>query len=111
MLIVKRELGRVMKNHTLHIDSTDQISDVVKRLREYEQELHGRAVKLKKFEQQLKMKEYQLKLYRKQILIAIKEQLMETGSYDEQAKILDKFRDILEFVVEDIKEDIDDIMA
>ena len=93
------------------IVSTDQIPEVIQKLKDYEQELHGRAVKLKKFEEELQAKEFQLKLYRKQILVAIKEQLMQHPKYEEQIKILEKFRDILEFVVKDIKEDIDEIMG
>ena len=93
------------------IESTDQIPEVMQKLRHYEQELHGRAVKLKKFEEELNAKELQLKLYRKQILIAIREQLMQHPKYEERIKILEKFRDILEFVVNDIKEDIDEIMG
>jgi septal ring factor EnvC (AmiA/AmiB activator) len=93
------------------ITSTDQIPEVIQKLKDYEQELNGRTVKLKKFEEELQAKEFQLKLYRKQILIAIKEQLMQHPKYEEQVKILEKFRDILEFVVKDIKEDIDEIMG
>jgi hypothetical protein len=93
------------------IVSTDQIPEVIQKLKDYEQQLHGRAVKLKKFEEELKAKELQLKLFRKQILIAIREELVQHPKYEEQVKILEKFRDILEFVVRDIKEDIDEIMG
>jgi hypothetical protein len=113
-LLEKARQHSPQKNHSridARIVSTDQIPEVIQKLKDYEQQLRGRAVKLKKFEEELNEKERQLKLFRKQILIAIREELVHHPKYEEQVKILEKFRDILEFVVKDIKEDIDEIMG
>jgi hypothetical protein len=93
------------------ITSIDQLVEALQKLKAYEFELRGKAARLKKFEEDLNAKELQLKRYRKQILIAIKEELMQHSSYEERLRILDRFRDILEFVVKDIKDDIDEIMG
>ena len=77
------------------ITSTDQIPEVLQKLKDYEHELRGKAARLKKMEEELNTKEIQLKRYRKQILIAIREELMHHSKYEEQVKILEKFRDIL----------------
>ncbi len=91
--------------------SLDQIPEVLQKLKEYEHQLRGKAARLKKFEEELEAKALQLKHYRKQILIAIREELMQHPNYEEQVKVLERFRDILEFVVKDIRDDIDEIMA
>jgi hypothetical protein len=99
------------RNLEIRITSPDQIPSALQKLKAYEHDLRGKAIRLKEFEAQLNAKEQQLKIYRKQILIAIREELMQHPKYEEQVKILEKFKDILEFVVKDIRDDIDDIMG
>jgi len=92
------------------ITSQDQLKDKLEKLKTYAQALKGKELQLVEKEKQLKNKELQLKLYRKNILVAIKEQLKDR-SYEESVKILEKYRDILQFVAQDIREDLDEIMS
>ena len=95
----------------MRITSPDQIPEALQKLNAYEHDLRGKAIRLKQFEAELAAKEAQLKQYRKQILMAIREELMHHPKYEEQVKILEKFKDILEFVAKDIRDDIHDIMG
>lgn len=90
--------------------NVDELNEKLEKLKTYAQTLKGKELQLIEKEKQLRQKELQLKLYRKNILVAIKEQLKDR-SYDESVKILEKYREILQFVAEDIQEDIDDIMG
>ena len=92
------------------INSSDQLHDKLEKLKAYAQALKGKEIQLIEKEKALKQKELQLKLYRKNILLAIKEQLKDR-SYEESVKILEKYRDILQFVAGDIREDLDEIMS
>lgn len=87
-----------------------QIQERFEKLKAYAQSLKGKELQLIEKEKQLRQKELQLKHYRKNILLAIKEQLGDR-SYEESVKILEKYRDILQFVAEDIQDDLDDIMG
>jgi len=100
-----------MKNENINLDSTDQLSEKVNKLKAYAQSLKGKELQLIEMEKRLNEKELQLKLYRKNILITIKEQLAESNSYQDNVKILRKYRDILQFVSEDIQDDLDEIMG
>ena len=97
-------------------DSTVSISrqtgaQELHRLKAFAEALRGREIKLNEKARRLKQKELQLKLYRKNLLIAIREQLSTHNSYEENLKILEKYKDILQFVAEDIQDDIDEIMG
>jgi predicted transcriptional regulator len=81
-----------------------------KKLKEFEQHLRARELKIKQREQQLDERELALKQYRRNILTAVKEHIQAGASYEESMRILNRYKDILRFVAEDIKEDIDDIM-
>lgn len=98
-------------NHPFRLDSTDQLTEMLEKLKAYEQALTGKELQLKKKEQQLNEKEQQLKVFRKNILIAIREQVVEHNSYEKTVKILEKYREILQYVADDIQEDIDEIMG
>lgn len=93
------------------VDSPGQISERLEKLKALAEALRGKELQLMEKEKALRQKELQLKLYRKNLLIAIREQLSEHNSYEENLKILEKYRDILQFVAEDVQEDIDDIMG
>jgi hypothetical protein len=103
--------GDTMELPAFNIDSTEQLSDVMHKLKAYRQSLQGQAKVLAKREATLKTKELQVKLYRKQLLLAIREQLSEQNSYSENMKILEKYHSILHYVADDMQEDIDTIMA
>jgi uncharacterized protein (DUF3084 family) len=107
----KQTLNSLRQVEFMNLDSTDQLSEKVAKLKAYAQSLKGKEIQLKEKERQLKEKELQLKLYRKNILIAIREQLSENNSYEDNVKILRKYRDILQFVSEDIQDDLDEIMG
>ncbi|MDO8954413.1 MAG: hypothetical protein Q7V63_06155 [Gammaproteobacteria bacterium] len=100
-----------MKNQLFSLDSTDQLGDKLEKLKAFGQALKGKELQLIEKERQLQQKEVQLRLFRKNILISIKEQMLDGKSYDESAKILEKYRDILQYIAEDIKEDLDEIMG
>lgn len=100
-----------MSEYHLHLDSSEQIGDKLAKLKSFAESLQGKALQLQEKERQLKEKELQLKLYRKNILISIKEQLSDALSYDQKVKILEKYRDILQFVAEEVQDDWDEIMA
>ena len=100
-----------VSDYQLNLDSSEQIGDKLNKLKAYAQSLQGKAIQLQEKERQLKEKELQLKLYRKNILVSIREQLTDTMTYDEKVKILEKYRDILQFVAEDLQEDWDEIMG
>ena len=100
--------GKVMPKDTDKQLGVTELNEKLEKLKSFAQSLKGKELQLA--EKQLRQKELQLKLYRKNILLAIKEQL-EDRSYDESVKILEKYKEILQFVAEDIQEDIDDIMG
>jgi hypothetical protein len=82
------------------------------KLKIYAQALKGKELQLRKKEEELRQREIQLKLYRKNILLSIKEQLLEKNvGYEEQVKILQKYKDILQDIAKDIQEDLDEIMG
>ena len=92
------------------ISSQEQLQDKLNKLKAYGQALKGKELQLIEKEKLLRQKELQLKLYRKNILLAIKEQLQDR-SYEESVKILEKYRDILQFIADDVREDLDEIMS
>lgn len=100
-----------MKNQLFSLDSTDQLSEKLEKLKAYGQALKGKELQLVEKEKQLQQKEMQLRLFRKNILISIKEQMLEGKSYEHSTKIMEKYRDILQYIAEDIKEDLDEIMG
>lgn len=90
----------------------ERLAQHASKLKLYAQTLRGRELQLHKKEEELKQREIQLKLYRKNILLAIKEQLIETNvSYEDQVKILQKYKDILQDIAKDIQDDLDEIMG
>ncbi|MDF2940998.1 MAG: hypothetical protein K0R66_1640 [Gammaproteobacteria bacterium] len=100
-----------MKNQLFNLDSTDQLSEKLEKLKAYGQALKGKELQLIEKEKQLLQKEMQLRLFRKNILLAIKEQMTEGKSYEQTVKILEKYRDILQYIADDVKEDLDEIMG
>lgn len=93
----------------MNFEPTDLV-EKFKKLREFEQHLKARELRIKQREKQLDEREILLKQYRRNILTAIKEHLQAGSNYEENLKILNRYKDILRFITEDIKEDIDDIM-
>lgn len=90
----------------------ERLTQHAAKLKIYAQALKGRELQLRKKEEELKQREIQLKLYRKNILIAIKEQLVEKNmSYEDQVKVLQKYKDILQDIARDIQDDLDEIMG
>ena len=90
----------------------EHLRQQAEKLKLFAQALKGKELQLRKKEEELRQREIQLKLYRKNILLAVKEQLVETNtSYEEQVKILQKYKDILQDIAKDIQEDLDEIMA
>lgn len=100
-----------MMDTNKQVSASQQMAERLEKLKAYAEALRGKELQLQEKEKQLRQKELQLKLYRKNILIAIREQLSEHNSYEENVKILQKYRDILQFVAEDIQDDIDEIMG
>ena len=43
--------------------------------------------------------------------MSVREHLADTVGYEQKVKILEKYRDILQFVAKDIQDDLDDIMG
>lgn len=94
------------------IDNSAQVFEKVEKLKLYAQALKGKELKLQEKEQELREREIKLKLYRKNILIAIREQLEEKNiTYEDQIKVLNKYREILQDIAQDIQDDIDEIMG
>jgi hypothetical protein len=91
--------------------SVKQLDEQVEKLKAFSQSLKGKELQLKKKELELREKELQLKLYRKNLLVAIKEQLSNAYAYEESVKVLERYRDILQFIAQDIKDELDDIMG
>ena len=83
----------------------------LKKLNELREFLKGKELSLKKREVELREKELQLRVYRKNLLLAIKEQLSGAYSHEESIKVLARYRDILQFIAQDIKDELDDIMG
>lgn len=88
-----------------------RMEEKLQRLRTLSQSLKGKQIQLRQKERELKDKEVQLRLYRKNLLLAIKEQLANAYSYEESVKVLERYRDILQFIAEDIRDDLDEIMG
>ena len=96
----------------IHTEAKNQLSDKVERLKLYAQALKGKELKLQQKESELLEREIKLKLYRKNILVAIREQLTEGNvTYEEQVKVLNKYKDILQDIAQDVQQDIDEIMG
>lgn len=94
------------------ISTETQLLEKVEKLKLYAQALKGKELKLQQKEQDLRERELQLKLYRKNILIAIREQLEERNlSYEDQVKILTKYKEILQDIAQDVQDDIEEIMG
>jgi hypothetical protein len=98
-------------NNPFRLDSTEQLTEKLEKLKAFEQALRGKELQLQEKERRLEEKEKELKLYRKNLLIAIRDQLSEKNTYEQNIKILEKYRDILRFVAEDVQQDIDEIMG
>ena len=97
---------------SIHAEANNQLSDKVERLKLYAQALKGKELKLQQKESELLEREIKLKLYRKNILVAIREQLTEGNVvYEDQVKILNKYKDILQDIAQDVQQDIDEIMG
>ena len=97
---------------SIHAEANNQLSDKVERLKLYAQALKGKELKLQQKESELLEREIKLKLYRKNILVAIREQLTEGNvTYEEQVKVLNKYKDILQDIAQDVQQDIDEIMG
>ncbi len=97
---------------SLHDDTNRQLAERVEKLKLYAQALKGKELKLQQKEAELREREIKLKLYRKNILVAIREQLLEANvSYEDQVKILNKYKDILQDIAHSIQDDIDEIMG
>lgn len=97
---------------SLNADTHHQISERVEKLKLYAQALKGKELKLQQKEEELRNREIKLKLYRKNILVAIREQLLEASvSYEDQVKVLSKYKDILQDIVHEVQDDIDEIMG
>ncbi len=97
---------------SIHAEAKNQLSDKVERLKLYAQALKGKELKLQQKESELLEREIKLKLYRKNILVAIREQLTEGNIvYEDQVKILNKYKDILQDIAQDVQQDIDEIMG
>ena len=89
----------------------DHMDEKLQKLKALSQSLRGKQLQLKKKERDLKEKELQLKLYRKNLLLAIRDQLSNATAYEESVKVLERYRDILQFIAEDIKDDLGEIMG
>lgn len=100
-----------LKNAPLTALSEKELRERADRLELYAQSLKGKEAQLRKKETDLREKELQLKLYRKNLLLAIKDQLSTAYSYQESVKVLERYRDILQFIAHDIKDELDEIMA
>jgi len=94
------------------IDTKAQLAEKVEKLKLYAQALKGKELKLQQKEDELREREIKLKLYRKNILITIREQLEEKNlAYEDQVKILNKYKEILQDIAQDVQDDIDEIMG
>ena len=93
--------------------SQEELAQKYEKLKTYAQAMKGKELQLRERERQLKQKELQLKFYRKNILLAIKEQLADSDklNYREKMDIIEKYRDILQVIAEDIQDDLDEIMV
>lgn len=97
---------------SIHIDTQAQLAEKVEKLKLYAQALKGKELKILQKEDELREREIKLKLYRKNILIAIREQLEEKNmSYEDQVKVLNKYKEILQDIARDVQDDIDEIMG
>ncbi len=89
-----------------------QFAEKVEKLKLYAQAVKGKELKLQQKEEELRQREIKLKLYRKNILIAIREQLEEKNiTYEDQVRVLNKYKEILQDIVQDVQDDIDEIMG
>ena len=102
---------KVMDIDQLNEAANQSMAAKAEKLKTWEESLKGKALQLIEREKTLKEKEIQLRLYRKNLLVAIKEQITSQNSYEENQKILEKYRDILQFIAQDLKDEIDEIMG
>lgn|GEM_PF-1796987 len=102
---------KVMNVDDLTLVANQTMASKVAKLTAWEESLKGKELQLIEREKALKEKEIQLRLYRKNLLVAIKEQITSQNSYEENQKILEKYRDILQFIAQDLKDEIDEIMG
>ena len=100
------------------LNAQDPIVENLRKLQDQlsqrEAQLEGKARRLEQREAYLKGLEEQLIEYRRRILLAIKEELLDHKSYEDTVRIMNKYREILQFVAQGVEEDSldddDDIM-
>lgn len=97
--------------HGFHLDSPDQLTEKLAKLREYQESLKGKAVQMAKMEEQLKAKEIKLLEYRKQILEALRQLLLEEPSIAENKNLMKKYDELLDNITEDVKDDFNELMG
>lgn len=100
-----------MDRDELTLVANQSMAAKVEKMKAWEESLKGKALQLMEREKTLKEKEIQLRIYRKNLLVAIKEQIISQNSVEENQKILEKYRDILQFIAQDLKDEIDEIMG
>lgn len=99
------------RGNQMNIDSTDQLTEKLQKLRAFQESLIGKARLLEKREAELKDKEDRVYRYRGQLLEALRQMLLEDPRISENQTLMDKYDEILSFMVVDLKSDVDDIMG
>lgn len=103
-----------MTKHNLHgfnLDSPDQLSEKLAKLREYQESLKGKAAQMAKMEERIKAKEIKLLEYRKQILEALRQLLLEEPSIAENKNLMKKYDELLDSITLDVKDDFNELMG
>ncbi len=93
------------------LDSTDQLSDKLLKLRAYQEVLKGKAIELQKKNEVLKAKEIKLLEYRKQILEALRQLLLEDPRIGDNRNLMKKYDELLDSITLDVKYDDDRLMG
>ena len=93
------------------IESEDQLAEKIQKLKAYEQNLEGKKLQLDYRERTIQETEDRLRCYRKKTLTSIRDQLEKHRSKDATLKVVERYRDILAILAEDVQLEIDEIMA
>lgn len=100
------------RENYMNMDSPDQqLTEKLQKLRAFQESLKGKARLLEKKEAELKEKELRVYGYRAQLLEALRQMLLEDPRVNENQALMDKYDEILSFLVTDVKDDVDDIMG
>lgn len=99
------------RENQMNMDSTDQLTEKLLKLRAFQDSLTGKARILERKEAELRDKQEKVYAYRALLLEALRQLLLEEPSISENHALMEKYDEILDFMAVDINDDADELMG